>query len=277
MKLSIGALGNTIFEVSLSRNLNDTENIEVRLQQQQNNGPQDVGAGGAADNQQVAAPAEQQQGAPPLGANAEAGDAAPAPPPPPQGRLKITVAADDADKEFLHKMRGWLMTVATLFVSMAFQAMLHPPDWLKMEWIYMYKAKKHGKAGSPLAAPAPSPSPPTAGPTYGEVMRAASYITSNIATFGTALALVLVLLWETPSPRRTISVVRKVMPMLSFSLACTMALGTVDNWGKTAVVCAGMVGYAVGAVLVSLGILRQLTDLCLRCFRREAIPHAHDA
>ena len=30
MKLSIGALGNTIFEVSLSRNLNDTENIEIR-------------------------------------------------------------------------------------------------------------------------------------------------------------------------------------------------------------------------------------------------------
>ena len=48
MKLSIGALGNTIFEVSLSRNLNDTENIEIRLQQQQNNGPQDTGAGGAA-------------------------------------------------------------------------------------------------------------------------------------------------------------------------------------------------------------------------------------
>jgi hypothetical protein len=26
----------------------------------------------------------------------------------------------DADKDFLHKMRGWLMTVATLFVSIAY-------------------------------------------------------------------------------------------------------------------------------------------------------------
>ncbi|KQK05148.2 hypothetical protein BRADI_2g18339v3 [Brachypodium distachyon] len=34
------------------------------------------------------------------------------------------------DNDFLEKMRGWLMTVATLFVSMAFQAMVNPPGWM---------------------------------------------------------------------------------------------------------------------------------------------------
>jgi hypothetical protein len=36
----------------------------------------------------------------------------------------------DADEDFVHKMRGWLMTVATLFVSTAYQAAIQPPDWM---------------------------------------------------------------------------------------------------------------------------------------------------
>jgi hypothetical protein len=36
----------------------------------------------------------------------------------------------DADEEFLHKMRGWLMTVATLFVGIAYQAVIQPPAWM---------------------------------------------------------------------------------------------------------------------------------------------------
>jgi hypothetical protein len=36
----------------------------------------------------------------------------------------------DADEEFIHKMRGWLMTVATLFVGIAYQAVIQPPAWM---------------------------------------------------------------------------------------------------------------------------------------------------
>ncbi|RLM99847.1 uncharacterized protein C2845_PM06G05900 [Panicum miliaceum] len=144
-----------------------------------------------------AAPAEQQGApAPPLGANAEPGEAAA----PPQGRLKITVAAEhDADKEYLDKMRGWLTTVAALFVTISSQAMLHPPDWLKMEWLYVL------------------------------------------------LALVHVLLAETPSPRRTMAFVTNMMRRLSVLLAGTLALGTGDNWPLTtpAVAFVVLVVYAV--------------------------------
>jgi hypothetical protein len=37
---------------------------------------------------------------------------------------------DDGDEDFVHKMRGWLMTVATLFVGIAYQAVLQPPSWM---------------------------------------------------------------------------------------------------------------------------------------------------
>ena len=122
-------------------------------------------------------------------------------------------AGGDADKEYLDKMRGWLMTVATLFVAMPFQAMLHLPDWLKMEWL-----KKHGKAGSPLAAPA-APSPHTADATAGGSVRAALYLIFNVVTFGAALALVQALLWETtPSPRRTMTFVRRMMRVLTIKI-----------------------------------------------------------
>lgn len=173
---------------------------------------------------------------------------------------------DDADREYLDKMRGWLMTVATLFVAMAFQAMLQPPDWLKMEWLSAYKSRKQGKA-----APAPNP-------TFSEFMRAASYLACNTVTFGIALTLVQLLLSEAPSsPRRTMTSVRRMLRMLSLFLACTVALGTTDSWVHTAVVCVALVVYAVAAVIViSAGKVR-LRDLSLRLRRRQSITHAHVA
>ncbi|OEL38497.1 hypothetical protein BAE44_0000484, partial [Dichanthelium oligosanthes] len=208
-------------QISLSDNLNDTKYIDVRLR----NRPQDAGGAAVAQGN----PRAPRQGG--LPASAAPGEAAP-----PQGRLKITVAPEhDDDKEYLDNMRGWLMTVATLFVTMTFQAVLQPPDWFNTEW---YTAalfpKKHGKAGSPVAAPPPSPH--TADATRGELERAYLYFFSNIFVFGTALALVLVLLWETPSPRRTVTAARIAMPGLSFFLAITLALGTSDNWAITAIV-----------------------------------------
>ncbi|KAF7081616.1 hypothetical protein CFC21_085540 [Triticum aestivum] len=40
------------------------------------------------------------------------------------------------DEEFLNKMRGWLMAVATLFVGFAFQAAMHPPDWMPKDYCF---------------------------------------------------------------------------------------------------------------------------------------------
>lgn len=194
-------------------------------------------------------------------------------------------------------MRGWLMAVATLFLNMAFQALLHPPDWLNTEWYTRSLPKRGSKAGAPLAAPPPS-SPDVPDATRGEVWRAYAYLVSNVVTFGMALAVAQLLLWETPYPRRTMTAVRGMMLFLSLFLACTFALGTSDNW----TVLGGVVLYAALVVLgclgklnkatyyVLVGCLGKLIRLCfvkllglysdnLWPFRRAALPlpDTHDA
>jgi hypothetical protein len=66
----------------------------------------------------------------------------------------------DANKDFLDKTRGWLMTVSALFVGMAFQAIVHPPDGMSFDHCTFnvfypglppYRRKNAGKATS--AAP----------------------------------------------------------------------------------------------------------------------------
>nr|CAB3484285.1 unnamed protein product [Digitaria exilis] len=167
MRLSISALGKTIFEVSLSDNLKEgTTNIDIRTRQ--NNGvatpPEETAPADPAPDNVAQAQAPAQGIAAPGQAGGDAANQVAeqqAAPPPPQRRLKITVAAEqdsDEDKEYeyLDKMRGWLMAVATLFVNMAFQAQLHPPDWFNTGWYSGSPPKRGSKAGAPLAAPAPS-------------------------------------------------------------------------------------------------------------------------
>ncbi|CAD6332628.1 unnamed protein product [Miscanthus lutarioriparius] len=103
---------------------------------------------------------------------------------------------EEADKAYLNEMRGWLMTVATLFIGLAFEAVLHPPEWFKTEW---YQAgpqpwwlwKQQNDAG--VAAPAPSHH--AAAATRGEILKAAFYLAFNAITSGTAFAVVVILLW----------------------------------------------------------------------------------
>ncbi|XP_044958424.1 uncharacterized protein LOC123409630 [Hordeum vulgare subsp. vulgare] len=63
----------------------------------------------------------------------------------------------DAEKEFVDKMRGWLMTVAALFVGIAFQALLHPPDGMSFHRCDIL-SKNAWKWKESSAAPAPAPS-----------------------------------------------------------------------------------------------------------------------
>nr|CAB3460355.1 unnamed protein product [Digitaria exilis] len=144
LRLAIGTLGRTILEISLSDNLaaGDTRHIDIRLRQNNRSRPAD--SGGVAPVVQAAedAPAGNVIAAGPAQAEApvQPGNQAASPPgsrpPSSSSRLKITVAADesdpeDADEKYLDKMRGWLMTVATLVVGITFQAAIQPPDWVK--------------------------------------------------------------------------------------------------------------------------------------------------
>jgi hypothetical protein len=44
-------------------------------------------------------------------------------------------AADDDDQNFLDTMRGWLMTVGILLVIMTFQAFMHLPGRMSLEFV----------------------------------------------------------------------------------------------------------------------------------------------
>jgi hypothetical protein len=54
-------------------------------------------------------------------------------------------AADDDDQKFLDTMRGWLMTVATLLVIMTFQAFMHLPGRMSLEFVPAFTSL-HGSA-----------------------------------------------------------------------------------------------------------------------------------
>ncbi|KAI4968838.1 hypothetical protein ZWY2020_046168 [Hordeum vulgare] len=38
------------------------------------------------------------------------------------------------NQEYMGQMRGWLMTVGTLFIGMSFQAAMRPPSWMPKDW-----------------------------------------------------------------------------------------------------------------------------------------------
>lgn len=107
-------------------------------------------------------------------------------------------------------MRGWLMAVATIFVSMSFDAMLQPPQWLETQEASLENSEhKRGK----------------------------QYLYFNTLTFAASLTLVLaVLLWvrETSSAKRYMTMlVRALVTIYSLSVALTFAWGTSRHKGVT--------------------------------------------
>lgn len=203
--------------------------------------------GDESRNNQLQAPADQQA----TGDTEQRGG--------PQGRLKITVAAekkaDDDDKDFMEKMRGWLMTVAALFVNMAFAAVLHPPEWMKLEWYNARPSlKKHRNVdGIPASSAAPAPSPASDATTVSlsHYLRGRLYLTFNTVTFATALALLLVLLVSRSTTHRNVLAAQLLTLTISVFVAGTFALGTTENWWVTGAVVFGMVIYVAMVILVT--------------------------
>ncbi|RLN00787.1 hypothetical protein C2845_PM06G05920 [Panicum miliaceum] len=90
--------------------------------------------------------------------------------------------ADEDDKAYLDKMRGRLMTVATLFIGMAFQAAAHQPSWMPRtkDWLERLFGEHAHTAGG--------------GVSEGQALTAFTYHLLNAVTFSLSLALMLSLL-----------------------------------------------------------------------------------
>ncbi|KAF7105416.1 hypothetical protein CFC21_106231 [Triticum aestivum] len=113
--------------------------------------------------------------------------------------LALADAIEDVDKEFVDKMRGWLMTVATLFVGIAFQALLHPPDGMSFDSILVSKNAGNWKADPGAPSPAPNLAPSSASTVVNatslyESIRACLYLTFNTSIMVLALIVLVSLL-----------------------------------------------------------------------------------
>ncbi|KAL6897798.1 hypothetical protein ACP4OV_006757 [Aristida adscensionis] len=113
----------------------------------------------------------------------------------------------EEERAYLDNMRGWLVTVATLFIGIAYQAAMQPPPWMPstQDWSSAFADEKRYRALSP-----------------GErslVNRAISYQFFNTVTFSSALAMVvLLLLMGESSPRRVLWGAKALVAVISASL-----------------------------------------------------------
>lgn len=114
------------------------------------------------------------------------------------------------------------MTVATLFVNMAFTAVLHPPDWLSA-WYragFMLQTIDH--------------------PQVSEMAKAVVFLICNVGVFATAIVLVLLLLYVRPgalvSAKDAMTFAAVMLRGISVLVACSFAVATADNWAYIAAV-----------------------------------------
>lgn len=138
-----------------------------------------------------------------------------------------SVAAENKDDmEFLDKMRGWLMTVAALFINMAFMAVLHPPECLNTEW-YRVGFRSNKKPNDAALGHH------SAAVTGGEITRSLLFLFCNAGTFTSALTLLLMLLYAPRTPsnaKRTMTFSTIMSTGISIFVACTFSVATADNW-----------------------------------------------
>jgi hypothetical protein len=120
-------------------------------------------------------------------------------------------AAADPDAE---NMRGWLMMVATLFVGIAFQAVLQPPPA-----IFLQDSSR--KAVSGAASPAPAPAE--------DSTPIRTWSTMNELTMFASLAMLVLLMTMRRATVAGIFMVRSMLLAIAFTVACSFFNATPDD------------------------------------------------
>ncbi|GJN04009.1 hypothetical protein PR202_ga21515 [Eleusine coracana subsp. coracana] len=123
------------------------------------------------------------------------------------GAEQVTANSGDAEaKKYLNDMRGWLMTVATLFVGISFQALSQKPSWMpepKLGWnLWNLLYGNHTD------------------PAQREAAQVALYVLGNTIAFSFSLLLmVMLLLPDMISAKRTMMQMTVIMILLSILFA----------------------------------------------------------
>jgi hypothetical protein len=126
----------------------------------------------------------------------------------------------DADNEVLNKMRGWLMAVATLFVGMTFEAVLHPPDGMTFDRCSLFP-RENALKGSSSAATSTA---------YGWP-GACTYLLLNSVTMSLSLMILVLLLMRKATSRLIFFNKYWMLVTLPLSVAASSIIGTSGNQG----------------------------------------------
>lgn len=186
-------------------------------------------------------------------AGAGAGDAVPALRADGQGGLvEVTPASQQAadDKEYLDRMGGWLMTVATLFVGFAFQTGMHPPNWMPKDYLLLWVAAHTG----------PYPDSKTkhdallALRNAGHTVPLFMFLNTLTLAIGLGLLVKLLLMKKTPS-RGDMKLVTAMVVGLAMTVACTFASGVSGSPLVDSLVLVFLATYGVWTVVSVKGWL----------------------
>ncbi|KAL6897799.1 hypothetical protein ACP4OV_006758 [Aristida adscensionis] len=121
---------------------------------------------------------------------------------------------EEEDRKYLDNMQGWLVTVATLFVGIAYQAAMQPPPWMPktQDWSRVIFHKERYLDMSPDER--------------NLVKRANNYQIFNTVTFSSALTMVVLLLVLGKfSARRVLLGARFLVAVISFCLVANFMNG----------------------------------------------------
>uniref|UniRef100_A0A453Q642 PGG domain-containing protein n=2 Tax=Aegilops tauschii TaxID=37682 RepID=A0A453Q642_AEGTS len=153
------------------------------------------------------------------------------------------------DAEYLDKMRGWLMTVATLFVGFAFQTGMHPPNWIPKDYLPLL-----------VAAHTPYPDSKTkhhallALRNAGHTIPLFMFLNTLTLAIGLGLLVKLLLMRKTPS-RGEMKHVTAMVVVLAMTVACTFASGVSGSPLVDSLVFVFLAAYGVWTVFTVKGWL----------------------
>ncbi|KAF7087229.1 hypothetical protein CFC21_090438 [Triticum aestivum] len=158
------------------------------------------------------------------------------------------------DAEYLDKMRGWLMTVATLFVGFAFQAAMHPPPWIPQDYLRLLIAA-HGGAASDAKTKLANDEGLLAARDGG--LTVPCFMALNMLTFATGLVLLVTLLVMKRGPSGSdMNRITFLVKGLAATVACTFAAGVSADPVAALLVLVFLTLYAILAFVRVMGWIR---------------------
>ena len=158
------------------------------------------------------------------------------------------------NQEYMGQMRGWLMTVGTLFIGMSFHAAMRPPSWMPKDWYQVLRKTNYIRLPWSHLSPAEMAAPDNI--SKKQAVHALKYVLINTTTFAISLALVLALvIMKRSPPTRFIYMVKVMVGLLCFFVAWTFAIGNAYDPAASWLVVAYLALYGFNTLVTFFAVM----------------------